>query len=511
LPEFKFLPGLTKAVTNPIGFVSDGLAKLDDGLHNVVKSPIGKLIATIGLTMVGVPPWLASAGLTAYSGGNLKDVLISGAMGYLGSGGTVMGVNPLGEIASFLPGAQGSLINNALASGTMGAGIGLLRGQSVGEALKSGALSAAQTAGMQHFGLTAPNAKPDSGTNNAPHFMQGEQVSGPISSPDGAPNIQAVSGVGSAQGRDFVTDAQITNQAPEFKPALNASYRLPTGEAAQTGGIPSPSSASAMGPTPSQLAETGGIPWSESAAAQARVSGPTAQAPTPGSVSSVGGQSIPTGTTLSTSPVGQGEVSGVGLKPPAESSLIGRAQDFAKTPSFDNFGKIFVDPTATTTFGKYAPGAALALGATALAGGFKTRKAEQNPAFNAQYTGMNYIKDHPEMFGGSLRAGQFSNMQPIGVPTTGNQMGIPMPQITLPTYNRPYATGGDVNHYPRKVGAIDGPGTATSDSIPAMLSDGEFVFTAKAVRNAGGGSRRKGAAKMYKLMKSLENGPLGSN
>jgi len=41
-----------------------------------------------------------------------------------------------------------------------------------------------------------------------------------------------------------------------------------------------------------------------------------------------------------------------------------------------------------------------------------------------------------------------------------------------------------------------------------MLSDGEFVFTAKAVRNAGKGSRRKGAARMYKLMKMLEGGPI---
>jgi hypothetical protein len=37
-----------------------------------------------------------------------------------------------------------------------------------------------------------------------------------------------------------------------------------------------------------------------------------------------------------------------------------------------------------------------------------------------------------------------------------------------------------------------------------MLSDGEFVFTAKAVRNMGNGSRRKGAKKMYALMKNLE-------
>ncbi|MEE3073697.1 MAG: hypothetical protein VX305_05350, partial [Actinomycetota bacterium] len=53
-------------------------------------------------------------------------------------------------------------------------------------------------------------------------------------------------------------------------------------------------------------------------------------------------------------------------------------------------------------------------------------------------------------------------------------------------------------------GAVAGPGTGTSDSIPAMLSDGEFVMTAKAVRGMGDGSREKGAAKMYQLMNRLE-------
>ena len=58
--------------------------------------------------------------------------------------------------------------------------------------------------------------------------------------------------------------------------------------------------------------------------------------------------------------------------------------------------------------------------------------------------------------------------------------------------------------YPRRNGQIDGPGTATSDSIPAMLSDGEFVMTAKAVRGAGKGDRRAGAKRMYALMNQLE-------
>lgn len=78
----------------------------------------------------------------------------------------------------------------------------------------------------------------------------------------------------------------------------------------------------------------------------------------------------------------------------------------------------------------------------------------------------------------------------------------------MPVQN--FAKGGAPvpTHFPRKTGPISGPGTGTSDDIPAMLSDGEFVFTAKAVRNAGNGSRRKGAARMYKLMKMLEGGPV---
>jgi hypothetical protein len=43
-----------------------------------------------------------------------------------------------------------------------------------------------------------------------------------------------------------------------------------------------------------------------------------------------------------------------------------------------------------------------------------------------------------------------------------------------------------------------------ADDIPAMLSNNEFVFTADAVRAAGGGSVKEGAKKMYGLMRQLE-------
>ena len=43
-----------------------------------------------------------------------------------------------------------------------------------------------------------------------------------------------------------------------------------------------------------------------------------------------------------------------------------------------------------------------------------------------------------------------------------------------------------------------------ADDVPARLSKNEFVFTADAVRAAGGGSVQKGAQKMYNTMKQLE-------
>jgi len=45
------------------------------------------------------------------------------------------------------------------------------------------------------------------------------------------------------------------------------------------------------------------------------------------------------------------------------------------------------------------------------------------------------------------------------------------------------------------------------DDVPARLSKNEFVFTADAVRAAGGGSINKGAQRMYNTMKHLETQP----
>ena len=57
-----------------------------------------------------------------------------------------------------------------------------------------------------------------------------------------------------------------------------------------------------------------------------------------------------------------------------------------------------------------------------------------------------------------------------------------------------FAAGGNVDmaDFKRMDGKINGPGTEVSDDIPAMLSDGEFVMTGRAVRGAGAFDMAKG-------------------
>ena len=133
----------------------------------------------------------------------------------------------------------------------------------------------------------------------------------------------------------------------------------------------------------------------------------------------------------------------------------------------------------------YAPVAALGAGLMYAGGAFK-----QQPAAVPQMPDMMDPKyARPLQFGGLYGSRGYSNIPRM--PVTAADGGIMALEM-----------GGTT--YPRKQGHIKGPGTGTSDSIPALLSDGEFVFTAKSVRNLGNGSRRKGAKRLYAMMKMLE-------
>lgn len=154
----------------------------------------------------------------------------------------------------------------------------------------------------------------------------------------------------------------------------------------------------------------------------------------------------------------------------------------------------------------YGPLAAVGIGGAYLAGAFDPATGEEAgppPGYEgmideryAGKTGYQLIEEDPEKW--AFKRGDYSTGYHGFDPYSSNYLSGSAPQYA--------AKGGEMtlDDFPRKTGKIDGPGTGTSDSIPAMLSDGEFVFTAKAVRGAGNGSRRAGAARMYALMKSLE-------
>lgn len=145
---------------------------------------------------------------------------------------------------------------------------------------------------------------------------------------------------------------------------------------------------------------------------------------------------------------------------------------------------------------QYAPLAATGLGIMALTGGFEQEEVAPPEGFEdfmSGSPGQRLLDQDPQRYGISYG----------GVGTTASTPQYRPYSYTPPPTGR--AKGGSMDkEFPRKTGPINGPGTGTSDDIPAMLSDGEFVFTAKAVRNMGDGSRRKGAQRMYALMRKLE-------
>mgnify|MGYP003625847716 CR=1 FL=1 len=142
---------------------------------------------------------------------------------------------------------------------------------------------------------------------------------------------------------------------------------------------------------------------------------------------------------------------------------------------------------------KYGPAALGITGLAAAAGAFDV--PEQESLEGDMYggmTGMDLLRMNPELYRTRLNAGSRYVPVPVSARTGSQRIGA--------------AAGGGITstNFPRRDGAISGPGTETSDDIPAMLSDGEFVMTARAVRGAGNGSREDGMRNMYSMMSRFE-------
>lgn len=148
-------------------------------------------------------------------------------------------------------------------------------------------------------------------------------------------------------------------------------------------------------------------------------------------------------------------------------------------------------------------------GGAALIAASNSSKEKVQPTLVQGPTGTQLLSQQPGTYGFS--PGNFAQVTPSTGPSIFPSGGYVAPSITttpapIPDFTRfNYPTPFTTNTRMAKAGGhISGPGTGTSDSIPARLSDGEFVMTAQAVRGAGNGDRMKGARKMYELMNKFE-------
>ncbi len=235
-----------------------------------------------------------------------------------------------------------------------------------------------------------------------------------------------------------------------------------------------------------------------------------------------------------------------------------KAAQNANVPITDSFKMSLYDRAAPGMFRTYGPLAATGLGVAAAAGAFDAPEVPLPPGteffepvtqeeIDAVRVG---VPERPPQTPASSLVVPPSNIPGVNPPQ--NQMtyaqflapqavlpNIELPQVQFPQVQPPQpsqqifgydrfgnpiqsiygtaagnviqaANGGGIDSFPRRTGAIRGPGTETSDSVPAMLSDGEFVMNARAVRGAGNGNREAGMRRMYDMMKMFEGGAVAS-
>lgn len=647
LPEYGWFSDTIKSVGNAVGGAVKGVANAVSGavkgvasaVKSIVSSPIGKVLGTValatflgpgafGITGLGLGTTasmaLASGAVTALGGGNIKDVLKSAAIG----GATAFFGAPGGAISNFVGGAvTNAAANAAITSGIVGTGIGLLSGQKLQDAVKSGltagAISGLATGATKGFSaqIDAPKV-PTVGEmldQNRPTAQQIEanvkQDFQPDFQPEGATPLRTdqignVEGLverrplPSMGGEDVVArmpDNQLSNMSPA-RPEIVMHDGVPKYVETDVNGnvtgfrtVPfAERNYSEFGTVSAKPADVSGSSSGAGADISSSYTGRTSMGPAydtgfgPGadvsapSAEAVGGPFDgvspvkPPSTLMDTvtegydkyiKPYTPSEIQKAGV---LEAEAAGNAasarvaatggspaaQDLAYTKAYEA-----AMPGVISTYG---PVTAAGLGIAGLAGAFTPKKPQPSPeqqAMNARLQAERdrvaadpgaYAPQGMERFGiiyndrGEITGSQPWNPQPIG-PTevAGNYMPYapspymsPSGGIGNPFASQPYNTssmynfmpryaaqGGMMSNnippspvmrdmggiaslarggYPRRTGQISGPGTETSDSIPAMLSDGEFVMTAKAVKALGKGNRRAGAKKMYALMHHLE-------
>lgn len=549
LPEF-FLKQIGRALSSVGKTVGNAFKSVGKAISGVVKSvasavkkfassTVGRIVTTVALgfflgpaaaSMLGVTSaagvaavsgFIGSAGSTLLAGGKVKDALKNGIVGGLTAGagaGIMSGANAFqagsyvgpttvaGQVESF----TNSLKSLGGASGAPADVVGQLSYSGQGEVLPG----VGSTAGTAGFGAADVGAVPGyQYTPTAPAASMGNVIQPPefVATAPGA-------GVQVASAGPVSNVGPVPGTPPAQAPIPEISGIEGFGAAAdQVGGaVPSRSLTDItkgayqdyVRPyTPAGIRETGAIEAS-------RASSAASQQYINNALETTGYSSVREMPVALQSEVIKG------------SQIAGQAAAKAATPGL---------------FSQYAPIVSVGMGAAYLGGAFDPTQPKP-PGIVPRETGFDLYNRNPSEYGVTPGGASTVYAPPSIIPGYGTttytgspsgygQMGTPFmpPQFRVrdpreylfgpspmggiaSVAPRRFNMGGFAkggistlsNKFPRRTGKISGPGTETSDSIPAMLSDGEFVMTAKAVRGAGGGSRREGAKRMYQMMRKFE-------
>ena len=512
-PEFikKLVKSIVKSITRPIRTTLKGLGKV---VKKIAASPIGRMALTVAAVY-----FMGPAGLNFASGtlGVANAALATGINAFAGS----------------------TLVN-------------LASGQKLGDAVKggviSGVLAGVGTGFAKGFDATAPGAPVSPGPNvevNPLGETGGTTVQrlAPIS--DATSTVSDVSATSNVMTPNAVNANVLTPEMVTSGPDLTAgktaftfepNFRMEAGgvDLAQNAANTASDVTSGIGNVAAPDAPLNLIDHSDAYAGQSpTISGPEMAGP-PGP--SLYDQYVKPGVDYVTdfykAQPSQTDISDAFNKEIASREALGldttsaAAREAAYTKAVS---------AAQPTFGTLSRLGATGVAGLALAGGFK-QEEPGSPNLAPKETGFDLMQRQPEIYGTTPGGAETTYASlPTSAPQTGSSYQfnpIQMQQIQYPSWiygnqtpQRMFAQGGIAavaparynlggyasggigsmaRKYPRRTGQISGPGTGTSDSIPAMLSDGEFVMTAKAVRGAGSGSRREGARKMYQMMRKFE-------
>lgn len=575
LPEYFFKKAF-KAVSK---VVSGAVKAVGSAVKSVLASPIGRIAATVALAaFIGPAAFglsgaagaaaqfgLASAGITALGGGNLKDTIKAGVVGAVtGYGGAALGPAIGGSV-----GVTSTAGQAALGAGVTGAGVNLAQGRSISDSVKAGLTSAAIAGTMaaandnglsRGTGTQDPNGAPVSDVvSKTPDQIQAEinqAATQPVPAaqpPVAGPVAQNASALSADPMGDFIAQNEALRSAantpaPRLQPTFldrASDYFSPSARAEAGADNAMQTVTSKYGVTEQQVLN----------APANSILGKAYSAAAPGVLSNYGpaiGAGL--GITALAGGFSPKEVPAPEFSDQGKNVISGKAtQDLISADpkkyltqnlpgvSYDTQGNITgsaswtprsgagTTEVAATNYVPYSPvytPPPSYMAPTAAIGGGQQMAQPYNTAqmydFRPRYAAQGGMMETQGAFPGNPLTMQSNPMMAMGahqlpMNTPGvpmNTSGVPMNTPGVPM-NMPmgYAMGGmppsgiaslAPGGYPRRTGEISGPGTETSDDIPAMLSDGEFVMTAKAVKGIGGGSRRAGAKQMYALMHRLE-------